>query len=1007
MRNIIIVLLLTFSQSLYSKDCGETKTFELLKNQIIQIENLINGEASKGSIVAVFGQGFVLEDTARLIAELDKQLTQRGGVSLEHELLHQCLLENKSLRAEDLNSLSINLTKLKIELLKKNKSLNNAIVKKIEGENQVPEIKEKIEKENLANERAKEVLANEILEAESTATVSTDLKVRRLAAYRSELTKLKIEILNKKIEHNKTLEKKLKYFEEQSEFLSSVLIGIEKLDDKEIAARLAQTESIWSEISSGNYNIFSAGESFSLPQIPNTTLADSGREDLKQEVAELNSFNKELVLFKQKTLTELTSKKNHELKLHNDLLLQVNNARAVLYDLVPANYIFKQVLTLGYYKKLISEVAASPFRILSYFYSKFLYVRDELSKGNEGLKVLGYDVIYLSFLALILFAIKTVFTNSRQWLDRRIMAFFSKFKTINIVKSILGLWNKIKDNTEDFLWLALIFFIREQEFLEDVRILLDVFQVIFISRVLKSIVILFFGSISRIDVKSFAAFKQKAQLAATYFTNIYLFYALSLILVDATIGRTYIFSIVKFAVIFYSIFRLVVTSSDWEKEFWTYIERNFSGFIVSRLEGIFKAFPQKIRATTYFFFIIMFSILNLFIRATENFEISKKISANIFKKQIERVEADNGSDEKIPDEYAKHFQLNSIEDEQDYVCVSESLEKSITTEIKEWLTNESDEHSLVVYGDKGVGKTTLMKHCLETINGEFSDEVKIVKTKVPAKVTNKKDLQNFICKTLTGKEMEGSFDLYQIDKGLEKKVVVFFDEAQNSFLSQVGGFDAYEYLLNLLNFSTDNIYWVMSLNKYSWLYLDRAFGRIQFFRNVFEIKGWSDLKIKELIMSRHNKTEYNLSFDLLINATRSQDEIDRYASVESKFFKLLWELSRGNPRAALYLWMTALSRKRGKTFNVNIPKEVDLIGLEKLPDDLMFVIAHVLKHENLTAKEIEQVTNLPNGIVRNAIKVGLEKNFLFKDIRGRYMIDIASQYGVIRFLTLKNFIYGS
>ncbi|MBK25572.1 MAG: hypothetical protein CME70_16365 [Halobacteriovorax sp.] len=1007
MRNLLLVLFITFSHNLYSKDCYENKTFSLLTNQIGQIKNLINGEASKGSIFSVFGEGFVLDDTPRLISELEKQISERKGISLEHELLHKCLQDKKIKKAGELSDLSIELTKLKIELLKKNKNLNNAIVKKIEGENQVPEIKEEIEKENKANELAKKVLTSEVLEAESTATISTDLKVKRLAAYRSELTKLKIELLNKKIEHNKALESKLKYFEDQSEFLSSVLVGIEGLSEKEVAQRLKKTEEIWIEISSRNYNIFSAGESFQLPQIPSSTITDTGREDLKKEVSDLNSLNQELVIFKQKTLTELTSKKNHELKLHNDLLLQVNNVRGVLYNLVPSSFVVKQALTIDYYKKLIKEVAASPFRILSYFYSKFLYIRDEVSKGNEGFKTLGYDIVYLSFLALILFAIKTVFSNSKQWVDGRFISFFSKFRSYQLVKGILSLWNKIKDNTEDFLWLGLIYFIREQDFLSDVRIVLDIFQVIFISRILKSGVILFFGSISRIDVKSFAAFKRKAQLAAKYFTNIYLFYALSLIFVDATIGRTYIFSIVKYTVIFYSIFRLVVTSSDWEKEFWVYIEKNFSGFIVSRLEGIFKFFPQKLRATTYFVIIILFSILNLFIRATENFEISKKISANIFKKQIERVEAENGSDEVIPEEYAKYFQLNSIENEQDYVCVSETLENSIIDEMKEWITDKSEEHSLVVFGDKGVGKTTLLKHCLETINGEFSEQVRVIKTKIPAKVLNKKDLQNFICRTITGKEMEGSFDLYQLDKALDKKVIIFFDEAQNSFLSQVGGFDAYEYLLNLLNFNTENIYWVMSLNKYSWLYLDRAFGRNQFFRNVFEIKGWSDLKIKELIMSRHSKTDYSLSFDLLINATRSQDEIDRYASVESKFFKLLWELSRGNPRAALYLWMTALSRKRLKTFNVNIPKEVDLAGLEKLPDDLMFVIAHVLKHENLTAKEIEHVTNLPNGIVRNAIKVGLEKNFLFKDERNRYMIDIASQYGVIKFLTLKNFIYGS
>ena len=232
------------------------------------------------------------------------------------------------------------------------------------------------------------------------------------------------------------------------------------------------------------------------------------------------------------------------------------------------------------------------------------------------------------------------------------------------------------------------------------------------------------------------------------------------------------------------------------------------------------------------------------------------------------------------------------------------------------------------------------------------------------------------------------------------------DEAQNVFMSQPDGFESYYAFINMINLYTKNIFWMISFNKYSWLYLDRAFGRTAFFRNIYEMNGWNDEKIKELILKRHQLTNYKLSYDLLINATRSQDEIDRYSSVESKFFKLLWELSRGNPRAALHLWITALSYKSNQAFNVNIPKELDFTNLEKLSDELMFVMATILKHENLTIKELEATTCFSKGIVRNAIKVGIEKKFIYRDERQRFMIDIASQYNLIRYLRLKNFLYG-
>ncbi|MFT6604127.1 MAG: energy-coupling factor transporter ATP-binding protein EcfA2, partial [Bacteriovoracaceae bacterium] len=747
-----------------------------------------------------------------------------------------------------------------------------------------------------------------------------------------------------------------------------------------------------------------------LPNIPASNIKNSGREDLKKDFEELETVKTELKELRITTLKELTLKKNQELKLHNDLLLQVNNVRGVLYKLLPADYVLKKVTTLGYYKGIVSELTSAPFRIISFFYSKFLYIREQLSKGRAGITILAYDMAYLTFLFIIFFILKTLFSNSQVWVDKRVNSFVKNYREVRLVKISLSLWNKVKDNLEEILWLVLTSFLIDKESFSDVRLVIVVVQIILVSRILKSLVILFFGSVSRIDIKSFALFKKKAQISANHISNIYLFYSFSLVIADATIGRTYIFSIVNVTVAFYAVYRLVMMSATWEKEFWTYLERNFSGFIITRLEVMFKLVPSKVKATIYFFIIIVFSILNTFIRATENFEISKKISANIFKKQIERVEVGDGTEKEIPQDYCSHFQLQSLESEDDYVCVSEELEAKIRLEIDEWCDDKSEEHSLVVFGDKGVGKTTLIKHCLSIVEEQRSDSINIIRTKIPAKTYEKGALQNFIKELLLGKEeaaSDSNFDLYHIDKKLEKKTVIFLDEAQNIFLSKTGGFGAYDALANMINFSTEKIYWVLSFNKYSWIFIDRAFGRNQFFRNVFEVRGWSDTKIKELIMTRHKKTDFRLSFDLLINATRSQDEIDRYASVESKFFKLLWELSRGNPRAALVLWLTALSQKRSKTLNVNIPREAELVGLEKLPDDLMFVLAHILKHENLTGKEIEGTTDLPTGIVRNAIKVGLEKDFLYRDQRGRYMIDISSQFGLIKFLTLKNFIYGS
>lgn len=1010
-KSLLILVFILKASVVLAKDCETKKVFTIIEAQKTNLKSILEGGSKESQSTLVFGEGFLLENTSVLVQKERSRLESKRGILPEHEVLAGCLVQNKDLEGQkQLVAYSTELTNLRIEVLLKNQSLNNAIYEKMRGEKEVPNIKENIEKENLASEKQKKELAFEVLEAEIKVNTINDAKKKEVSSRISEYKKIKIELINKKLEYNKALEEKLAYFEKYSSELSTLAGSLSSLSSTNTIKNFHTVESIWKEISSKNYDLFKTDKAFTLPSIPSSEVKNSGRDDLKKDFEELERVKSELIDLRLSTLKELTLKKNQELKLHNELLLQVNNVRGVLYQRLPADYVLKKVTTVDYYKGIISELTSAPFRVISYFYSKLLYIREQLSKGKPGITILAYDALYLIFLLIVFFILKTLFSNSQDWVDKRVNQLLRSYRNFRLVKIILSLWNKVKDNLEEILWLILSSYLADKEAFSEVRLVILVVQVILISRILKSLVILFFGSVSRIDNKSFSQFKKKAQTSANHISNIYLFYALSLVIADATIGRTYMFSIVKVTVAFYAVYRIIMMSATWEKEFWTYIERHFSGFIITRLEVMFKYVPSKIKATIYFVIIIVFSILNMLIRATENFEISKKISANIFKKQIEKAEVGDGSDREIPEDYRSHFHLQSLEIKEDYVCVSDELELNILTEINEWCDSKSEEHSLVVYGDKGVGKTTLIKHCLSKVEEDRNLELNVIRTKLPSKTYEKSELQKFIKELLLGKEkadIDSNFDLYHIDKLLEKKTIIFLDEAQNIFLSKTGGFGAYDALANMINFSTEKIYWVLSFNKYSWLFIDRAFGRNQFFRNVFELKGWSDTKIKELIMSRHKKTDFRLSFDLLINATRSHDEIDRYASVESKFFKLLWELSRGNPRAALVLWLTALSQKYSKVLNVNIPKEFELVGLEKLPDDLMFVLAHILKHENLTAKEIEGTTDLPSGIVRNSIKVGLEKHFLYRDERGRYMIEIGSQFGLIKFLTLKNFIYGS
>lgn len=1007
-QSSLICTLLLAPAVLWAQDCQKSST---LKTTSVLVQNLATQKAQITKVLAgekvaeftpqtFFGHGFKLEQTNEKISQLEKVLEERSGLPLEYDSIVSCLsklkFENK---VNELKTLAKEVAQLKVQLLIKNKDLGDSLRKADIAENSLPELKEKIDEDNSEALQLKKELEVDLINSTSESAKEKSARKREILSFKNELTRLKIEYLEQKLRANKILEEKIQVFEKYSLELKSLSAQIKSPDRAVLVKNFYAVESVWLMLAKENYyDLFWASEKLELANIPNLIEIDKNSE----EYLEVQKQYSDLVDLRKEILKNFTDKKTHELLLLNQLVSNSNSIRSSYYELLGYRYFLRSLLKLETYTYFKNEVTTAPYRVFSFFYKKYLYVREQLSVGKEGyVKLFSHALIFLLIL-ISFYTLRIFYTKASSKIDNGFYYLFQNVKHNYLIKKIYAVWVKVKDSTIPFLWLFTLEFVMDIKYLEDVYLVIRAVQVYLWSIVIKSFVTMFLGAVSRLDIGNFQKFKVKAEDTSNKFKNIFLFYFLALLSIEATVGKVYSYSLIYVVVLIYSIYQLVIESSHWEGEFTKYAEKRFSGAIVERYMNFLKFFPTQLRASFLLVFILIFLFFNLFISLTENFEISKKVSANLFKKQIEKVEAADGADDFIPNDYKDLFSPRSISSEEEYVENANKLEERIQEEIFEWVEEKSDEHSLAIYGDKGIGKTTLLKRIDLHLTKNETIDVKYVK--VPSKLIEKSQIHQFIQEIF---EFEAeSFDIYRIDKNLKQKTVIILDESQNIFLSKTGGFDAYYGLMNIINMNTENLFWVMSFNKYSWLYLDRAFGRTKFIRNVFEVKGWSDTKIKELIMKRHGNSKYRLSYDLLINATRSQDEIDKYASIESKFFKLLWELSRGNPRAALFLWLSALSRRGGLVFNVNVPKEIGFEGIEKLPDDLLFVIAGVLKHENLSASEIESTTNLQRGLVRNAIKLGLEKSFFFRDDRGRYMIDISTQYGLIKYLRLKNFIYG-
>ncbi len=385
--------------------------------------------------------------------------------------------------------------------------------------------------------------------------------------------------------------------------------------------------------------------------------------------------------------------------------------------------------------------------------------------------------------------------------------------------------------------------------------------------------------------------------------------------------------------------------------------------------------------------------------------IGKSIVAKFFQRKLETNETltEHASSE-LPEDYRAWFSHEKDDDSGLWISSKGQRIEEIKVEIDEWLNDTSEEHSLAIYGDKGIGKTQVLRH-VEKYLLDHPEKPEVTIANVPPKMTSRSEVLKYLGQVIAGQEISDVFELLDIDKDMKKKVIIL-DDTHNLFLTHFGGFRGIEVFFEALNVRTDNIFWVTSFNTYSWVYLNQVYSKNKYFRTVFKIRGFSDEELQDYILRRHERSGYLLSYGDIIRAVKTRNTTDEVTYVENMFFRLLWEQSQGNPELAEKLWLKALKPMFGKRLKVGLPLIKNYTLLTKLSDEPFFVYSALVRHENLTAREIIQVTDMKEGAVRYALRLGLENEFLTRsESDRRYRFTVEGQYSVLNHLKAKNFIY--
>lgn len=290
--------------------------------------------------------------------------------------------------------------------------------------------------------------------------------------------------------------------------------------------------------------------------------------------------------------------------------------------------------------------------------------------------------------------------------------------------------------------------------------------------------------------------------------------------------------------------------------------------------------------------------------------------------------------------------------------------------IREWA--EGAPHSLLITGDPGTGKRTLVHHLVPTrvyeVYRELGDN-QFQTLRLPDHIRDEADLCAQLA-VLLGDPDRTPSDLERFASSIHETAttrrIAIVENGSKIFSRTSAGLELARRFLRMVNDTSKEVFWIVVLPSAAATYLQSALGLWDYFTEVCELEGLSSDELAKMIMARHRVSGYSIEFvpaplrpiDRLRQPLLSKEAQGR---AERLFFDGLARTTAGNPRQALLSWLRALRLDETNEGHLMVEPVVEgsFDLLEELSLNKRLILSQIAQHHAMTLVQLHQVLRVP------------------------------------------------
>jgi hypothetical protein len=203
-----------------------------------------------------------------------------------------------------------------------------------------------------------------------------------------------------------------------------------------------------------------------------------------------------------------------------------------------------------------------------------------------------------------------------------------------------------------------------------------------------------------------------------------------------------------------------------------------------------------------------------------------------------------------------------------------------------------------------------------------------------------------------------------------------------------------------------NVSLIVTMIRSAHQYLSRLRGERAILADSMELPAWTLEQITELIVLRSRQAGIEADFsEIEIPYQYDDTEFDSLDDRNrSWFYRILWNMSAGNPSVALRLWNDSLAQTpEGRVIVQVLPQVFSGDQMDNVSLPILLMLRVIVQSGMTTAEDVTESLQLPSNVVENGIRFALHSGWI-EEIDGYYQITWRWFRAIKRVLTRQNLL---